>query len=484
MIGTALGLEWRNLRRSPFRMSVLLLVLATGAFVIVQGQRDVGRWQDAVETGRAEQEESLEEVRGFFAAGRTGPEDRPWVDLSAARWQDWYAATRLVREPAPLAGIAFASAEIGAVAIRVNRFTDPLLAQGTRIENPALAAAGGLDLVAVLALLLPLLVLTLGVDVGSHERSSGILPLVRVQSGRDGTWIRARCIAVGLISAIAGLALTVAACVAGSADIGPSLTFGALVVAYVSVWTALLAAVALVAVHPSQGAVAMGAVWIGLCVLVPAIGVERSAALAADDFALDLTVEARDAGYALRESDEEAVFTAVLDRFPRLEDEVPADRSAATDVARDGLRIIALEERMALREERGRAQTELAALMNFASPAVGFTHALERLAGRGAEAARDYRHAAVAAAADRMERYIVHTWNAETLGVADFEALHAETPQAVTARASSASSELVALLVWTGLFIGLGALASRRWSRPAAATALELRGTGERPTAA
>ena len=461
MIRAALGLELRTLVRSPLRMLVLILTLATGIFVLVQGQRDVGRWQEAIEAARAEQEESLAEARAFFAADQLGPEDRPWVDLSQARWQDWYAATRLVREPASLAGIAFASPEAGAVAVRINRFANPLLAQGARIENPELVAAGGLDLVTVLALLLPLMLLAMGVEVGGHERASGILPLVRVQSGRDRSWLCARCMAVGIIGATTGLALVAVASIAGGAELGDGLAFGGLVLAYVALWTALLAAVALVARHPSQGAVLLGAAWITLCVLVPAIGVERAAALAADDFGLDLTVEARDAGQALDELEEEDLFAALLQRFPDLQDHVPEDRSAGSRTARDGLRSIALEERVTRREQLGQEQASLVQLMSIASPAVAFTRALERLAGRDPEAAREYRRAVVSAAADRMQRYIASTWSSIPLGVEDFEETHAATPESMEARVSLPASQLVILAAWALALAGLAGFLSR-----------------------
>ncbi len=472
MIRAALGLELRTLVRSPLRVLVLILTLATGVFVVVQGQRDVGRWHEAIEAARTEQEESLSEARAFFAADQLGPEDRPWVDLSKARWQDWYAATRLVREPASLAGIAFASPEAGAVAVRINRFANPLVAQGTRIENPELAAAGGLDLVTVLALLLPLMMLALGVEVGGHERASGILPLVRVQSGRDRSWLCARCIAVGILGAATGLLLVAVASIAGAAELGESIVFGGVVLAYVALWTALLAGVALVARHPSQGAVALGAAWITLCVLVPAIGVERAASLAADDFGLDLTVEARDAGQALEDLEEEALFSALLERFPDLADQVPEDRSTASGTARAGLRTVALEERTARREELGREQTSLVRRMSVASPAVAFTRALERLAGRDPEAAREYRRAVVAAAADRMQGYIAASWSSDPLGVDDFERTHAATPGSIESRVSLPWGELAILFAWTLALAGLAGFLSRPRSRRATVAGL------------
>ena len=471
MIRAALWLEVRTLARSPLRLLVLIGVLGTGVFAIAQGERDVARWRTALESARAEQEESRVEALDHLESGRPGPEDRPWVDLTKPLWQDWYAATRLVREPAPLAGIAFASLQTDAVAVRISRLADPLLPQGANIDNPELVAAGGFDLVAVLALLLPLMILALGVDVGGHERASGILPLIRVQSGRDRSWLCARCCAIGILAGAIGLVLVIAAAVVANAGLGTSVMFAGLVIVYVGFWTTLLASVALVARHPSQGAVALGAAWIVLCVVIPAIGVERAAALSADDFALDLTVEARDAEVAHDGLQDDSVMTLLAERWPSLEERLPDDPSSVSFVEREGLGVIALEERMDRREELDRAQTDLVDRMSLASPAVAFTRALEGLAGRDAQPAVEHRRAVVGAVADRVERHIARTWAAEPLGVEDFEELLASTPESVRSSARWPSIEFVIVIGWTIALAALAGLLTR--NRPGSVAATE-----------
>lgn len=465
MIRPALGLEVRNLLRSPLRLLVLLLVLGTGVFVILQGQQDVQRWQEAIEAGQSAQDESLNEARGYFAAGEKGPADRSWIDLSQPRWQDYYGAVRIARTPEPLAGIAFASAESGAVTMRVNRWADPLVAAGNRIENPALAVSGGLDLVAVLALLLPLLIMSMGVEIGGYERATGLLPLVRMQSGHDRSWIWARCVAVGLITAAVGLALialTVALTNATLADVVP-LTL--LVNAYVAFWTALLGGVAILARNPSQGAVALGTGWILLCVLIPSLGSERSAAIAADDFALDLTVEARDEGSASRELGENELYDAVFARFPGLVDKAPEKRSSGVRAAHDGMRVVSMEERMQSRDERGALHRNLVSAVSLASPTLAFSHALEDLAGRGPAAAQTFRAAVADAVAVRIESLIAATWSGQPLAEEDFEAMIAASATRVESPPSAWATSLPTLLAWAVALIGGATLLARKLNR-------------------
>lgn len=461
MIRAALGLELRSLLRSPLRLLVLALVLGAGCFVVVQGQKDVDRWQEAIETARAEEEKSLSEARSKFEPDEAESARRSRFGPTHPRWQDHYAATRVAREPAPLAGMAFASAEAGAVTMRLSRFADPLLATGSKIENPALAAAGGLDLVTVLTLLIPLLILALGLEIGGYERAAGVLPLLRVQSGRDRAWIWARCLAVGLIAATVSLALVIVAVVTAGASVADAMPLALLVVAYVAVWTALLGVVALTARNPSHGAVALGAAWIVLCVLIPSIAVERSASVAADDFALDLTVEARDAGTALGSLKDEELYAKLCARFPALEGQVPKRSRAGVRAAREGMRIVALEERMAQRDERAQQHRDLVAHTSLASPAIAFTHALEQLAGRGPQASQAFRDTVAAAAAQRMELYVAASWRREQLDASDFERFVEATPDSVAPPASAWWREFLILGAWTVVLGGAATFFSR-----------------------
>ncbi|MCH2101846.1 MAG: ABC transporter permease [Planctomycetes bacterium] len=460
---TALLLELRSLTRSPFRLIVLLLVIGAGLFVIYEGQRDVQRWEEAIANGQAEQDQALQDVRGYFASGDLGPSDRPWIQMTSPRWQDWYAATRISRAPAPLAGIAFASAESGAVSVRVNRFADPLLAAGMNIENPVLAAAGGLDLVAVLSLLLPLLILALGVEVGGFERYSGLLPLVRVQSGRDHTWLWARCLAVGFIAAAVGLFLVLSAAFGAGADLVSAIPLLALVFIYIALWTALLAVVSVISRHPSHGAVSLGAAWIVFCFLIPAIGVERSAALSSNDFALDLTVDARDAGHDHADADLQELYAIVFKRFPELRNTAPYSLERGRREVNEALRIVHLEERMEGRAKVAKKHSELVTAVSMASPTVAFSRALEEIAGRSPEAAEGFRKAVVDAAASRAERYIRTTWLSTKLGLEDFEELHASTPQFVEPPQPSWLNEFADLVGWTLIFLVLAVLLAK-WS--------------------
>ncbi|MEM6925502.1 MAG: hypothetical protein AAF602_01135, partial [Myxococcota bacterium] len=182
MLSLAIRFELRALLRSPASLVALAGFLAVSTLAIMVGERHVMQWQAEVAQARQAQADAVEEARGYLAEGIPGPEDKPWIDVSKPQWQDQLAGSRIVREPAPLAGIAAGAVDPAPAAFLVNRWARPLSATGYRIDNPELAA-GAVDLVFVLTVLVPLLIGVLGLGIGTRERESGLAPLIVVQAG-------------------------------------------------------------------------------------------------------------------------------------------------------------------------------------------------------------------------------------------------------------------------------------------------------------
>jgi hypothetical protein len=238
-----------------------------------------------------------------------------------------------------------------------------------------------------------------------------------------------------------------------------------LVFGYVVVWTTLLGVISQISRSPSHGAVTLGAAWIILCVLVPSIGVERSASLAADDFALDLTVESRNESSESYQVPNKELFASVLSRFPGLAEHVPEDRQSARYSAIDGLGIIALEDRMLKREARARDYRDLVARMSWWTPSLAFTSALERLAGRGPESVWNFRRSVVSAVASRMEYAIAADWKGKPLGTQNFEDIVSGTPEEIKPLPLHWSKEFFILFVWSIALLLFGTSMARRLGR-------------------
>lgn len=455
MIRIAFGLEIRTIIRSPARIGLLALFCAAGLTAIVVGRAETEVWQEAIEAGQQRESETIAEARGYLSSGETGPADQPWIDLQKPLWVDRLAGTRLARLPSPLAGIAHASQEEGVVVAQVHRTADPLVEQGSRIRNPALVALGGLDLIMVLTLLLPALIIALGADIGGFERANGVLTLIRTQSGHDTKWLIARAAAVGCVGTAAGAVLALGAALVGGAGALSTVWFLALVTAYGAVWTTIVALVATRSQHPSHGAVALGTAWIVLCVIIPAIGRDRAAAAAADDFGVDLSLAARDRSYEIYDQGADTLTETVAARFPGpfAEEDGEARPPVSDRHLFDGQRVIEMEQRMGVRNERERQQSAIVSRMSALSPSVSFAHALECMAGRDAGSAAHFRGAVVAAVAERVE-WILDASRRTPLSADDYEELIEALPADMNPKRVVPWWEFLILAAW-GLAIAL-----------------------------
>ncbi len=451
MLRVAFAFETRTLRRSRSASLALIAFLAIGVLALFVGERSVDKWEDALLTAQSAQEDTVVEARAFFSTGESGPEDKPWVNLAQPLWQDWYSGTRVPRTPGALAGIAAGAVDPAPAVFRISRLADPMAAGGFRIENPELAA-GAIDLVFVLGLLLPLLIAALGLDVGSREREERLDRFIRVQAGASDRWLVGRMLVVTAIAGGAAALLCLAAGVIGGARWWET---GALILAalvYAGLWGGLLLAINARARTVRSSAFAFGALWTLLCVLVPTLSAELAVGRVEADYALAETLEARDARYSSYEKDLERVLPELYARYPELKKapaaaDDPMDLTVSRHVF-DALAFAALEKRHA---DRARVEAEavrLAERTAWFSPSVAVGLFLERLAGVGPEAATAYRGRLVAEVGTRVRWVVEHAWAKTPLSASDFESLLEAAPAGFRAEPVGLASPLVALLAW------------------------------------
>ncbi|MEM9303069.1 MAG: DUF3526 domain-containing protein [Pseudomonadota bacterium] len=430
----------------------MLAFLAVGALAIVLGERFVAQLEGAHAAAEQAQEASVREARDYLARGEPGPPDRAWVDLGYPLWQDWYAGTRVARDPGPLAGIAAGAVDQAPAVFRVSRLADPMAAGGYRIENPELAA-GAVDLVFVLGLLLPLLIGVLGLHIGSRERETRLDLLIMVQAGSDRAWLIARTLAVGAIAGGAATGLCVAAGLVSGASWSKIGGLVLLTLAYAGLWSGLLLAVNARATTVRGAAFLYGGVWTLLCVLVPTLSAELALGRVQVDYALAETLDARGLRYDAYEQGIEAVLPELYARYPRLET-MPAAAADPLDplIARhayDGILVAALAERHRVRLAEEQSARQVANWGSWFSPAIALSLTLERFAGVGPDAAAAYRGHLVTLIEARVRWVLETAWQDQPLDAEDFDALVSAAPSSYRPRPSGLQLPLLAMIVWT-----------------------------------
>ena len=463
MLSLACSHELRSIARSPASVVAIVSFLLVGALAIAVGERHVAGWEDAIATARDAQATSVEQARETLARGARAPADTPRADLTQAHWQDRYAASRLARSPGPLAGIAAGAVDSAPAAFHVHWRADPLSAGGYRIENPELTA-GAIDLVFVLAVLLPLLIGVLGMGIGTRERESGLEPLIVIQAGSPRGWIVSRTIVVTGIAAAAAALLCLAAAGRGGAgpkDIAALLAFA---VAYAGLWGGVMLAINARARTVRAAAFSFGALWMLLCVLVPALANEVALSEVEEDFAVATTVDAREQQWEILDSPIDQVLPAFYTLYPDLE-RLPAQARLSR---MDGHYIrgavnASLTARLQARELEQQAEAaRLTETTAWLSPTIALSLGSERLAGVGADAGRAYRAAIGDAVQARVDLVTERAWERRALDADDFEAMVASTPDAFRAQPERLAAPLVMLATWMIAAWGVGLVLLRQ----------------------
>ena len=470
MLRLALAFELRTLLRNRAGVMALVAFLAVGALAIVIGHRHVGLWQEAIATAHQAQEDSVAEARGFIARGEKGPADRAWVDLAQPLWQDWYAGTRVAREPGPLAGIAAGAVDPAPAVFRVNRMADPLATGGHRIENPELDA-GAVDLVFVLGLLTPLLIGVLGFEIGGRERQERVDRMVVMQAGELRSWLVARMIAVMAIGGTASAVLCLAAGLMGGAGWVEVAMLIGMALAYTALWGGLLLAVNAHARSIRSAALSFGTLWALLCVLLPTVAAEVVLSRVDADFGLAETLDARALRYAAYERELESVLPELYALYPELE-QLPAASDDPLDPttgrhAYDVLLATAISQRHDARRRQEREAQAISERTAWITPVVALELGLERMAGVGPEAASDYRDHLMVAVQDRAHWVVNKAWAKTPLSANDFEALVKDAPPPFRPHETRVIGPMLMLLAWGAAtwlfaFVSLGRAERRR----------------------
>lgn len=265
--------EWKHFVRSRFKVVALLLFVLAGGYGLHNGASLYQAQKAEIDRIEQEVEEGLQKQIAYFDAGKTGPEDRPWVDLTTPFWAIWYNDIHHFKSPSPALVYSTGQAEQFGFYKRVSFMSSPYDADMTEeIANPERLQSGNLDFSFSLLFLLPLVLLILLYDLKSAEAEQGFLRLIEVQIAAKNTWLLSRIafyfslvflVIVGLL--IYGAILTPIFTESGSA-FGKVLMYSSL---YLVFWTLIDYLVLRTGTRILGNTLKMVGIWLVLAFIVP-----------------------------------------------------------------------------------------------------------------------------------------------------------------------------------------------------------------------
>lgn len=144
------------------------------------------------------------------------------------------------------------------------------------MDNPAASVLGGFDIAFVTVHLYPLLIVALMYDVVGRDRESGTLALIAAQPITFRQWLPMRVAVRGVVVAVCGVVLPVIgiACTMGEWSVEGLVRlglWGAGVLVYSAIWTALAVSVSVHARTSALAAVIAVSAWLVVVIVIPAL---------------------------------------------------------------------------------------------------------------------------------------------------------------------------------------------------------------------
>ena len=469
--------EWLRLTRSRARLFAIVAFLLCGVYAVASGLDHARSLESTIAELDERERVQRDEVDGWFASGRTGPEDRTYIDVSQPRWADRYALTHSAMQPEPLAALAIGLSDVRSHWAPVTGTGGAQSFEGSdpaTLGNAERLLAGNFDLAFVLAYLMPLLLLLLVFDVGGLERDLGLTRLVHAQTESPTRWLFLRAVMPVLVVA----ALVALLCLMGgvwtgalSATPGPWLAFTGVGLGYTLVWGALFGAVLFARKGTATAALWLVGLWLGFSVVLPA-GVRQWVSQDHPPFfAVERFTELRAERYEILLDDSEVFEPAFFEARPELRD-VEAATDGGTRSARGRMVQTAafhdvVSAALADVSADEQAREDAVATLDWLNPTYVFQRALCVLAGTESVSYRDHRAAVLAAVDARLELLINEQWLGDGLDADEFARLNelgtrASYGQLPEGRTYLALSLLAAAALIAGAVVGR-VTARRAW---------------------
>ncbi len=255
-------LELRLLARERVVWVLLALFAAALLYGLWNGARLHGRQSEITAQLSRASDDWMVQLRDFL--------ERQSVDAQAIAARGAIA----ILSPAPVPLLATGQSDIvpGHQMISLWKLSAPAETR-SELENPSVLLAGRFDLAFVLVWLFPLFLIALVYDLVAGDRESGTLRLGLAQGITPGRWLAHRALArAAPVLGLAALATFAAGMASDStAAMNRAALAVAVVLAYGLFWVALAIAVNVVAGSAAGAATALGAAWVLLVLVVPAL---------------------------------------------------------------------------------------------------------------------------------------------------------------------------------------------------------------------
>lgn len=415
---TIIQYEFQHFARSPFKIISFILFLGAAIYGLQNGYSLLEQQNKEIETIQANNKRIINEVAGWYDAGKKGPDDKPWIDVTTPMRAIWYAPASVIKKPAPLMPFSIGQAEqfgyYKQVTSRSSTFDSDLAEE---IANPERLAVGTLDFGFVVLYLLPVLAIILLFNIGGLERDLGFDKLIQINHSSSRKWLIARfgfyfLLVIGIL-----LILMLIYAMRTNALSGTFIGLYALLVLYTFVWFAAFYFINLKGRGSSNQAIKMASLWLLLSVIIPGSLHQIASLKYPDSYMTDYLDASRDETYKIYNLSADTLKQRLLTAYPELAQtahgkDTVADESIIGNSA-SGLINTLMKEAAATVEHNNENKNRFIRNTQWLNPVNWFQNRINSLCQTDYYAYRQYRIKIQAMIDNKVKTLLRDCWNKE-----------------------------------------------------------------------
>ncbi len=416
-------LEARHLIGHPFKLISLLLFIGAALYGLQNGYALFQRQQVVIQGIENRHKESIAELNAWYDAGKKGPEDKPWIDITTPSRAIAYAPAFAAKRPSPLLPFSIGQADqFGYYKEVTPRSTlyDTDLAE--EIANPELLTSATVDFSFVLLYLLPVLSILLLFNVGGLEKDLGFEELIEVNYPHVRQWLLIRFSFYFFLLQLLILLLMLAyALPSGALVHAPSgfFLFYMHAAFYTLLWFGTFYFINLYGRGSAAQAIQMAAVWLVFCIILPGTMHQLSSLKHPTNYMTSYLDASRKETYRLYELPIDTLRKKLIDTYPHLSSTLHAKDTLPDQgliyTALPGLSNLLLKDATRSLETASEAKNDFIKKSAWLNPVSWFQNKMNALAETDYYAYQRYR-SAIQLMIDRKIAFLMKdSWNKEVV---------------------------------------------------------------------
>lgn len=265
--------EFKHFSRSRAKFWAYILFVLACLYALFNGFNLQNKHLKTIESIEQKKQEGIAKIKSWYDEGKTGPEDRPWIDITTPFWALWNAPTYTIKNPSPLLPLGIGQAEQYGFYKKITNWSSTYDNDMVEeLSNPERLVNGNIDFAFVVLFLLPILLIIFSYNINGFEKDFNFDKLIDIQVGNKQKWILARLLFYVLLLILTVIILILSVGIINSVNDTYQSNLLALIflaTIYITSWAIVFYFIILKSNGSSSQAFTMISVWLVACIVIP-----------------------------------------------------------------------------------------------------------------------------------------------------------------------------------------------------------------------